>query len=251
MKHLKILLMSLVGGLMFTGCISPEEAAEVENVNIKKESELYGAWKYVYQGISGYLGDNTTPYYYVLGKDSSYFIEAGVSEDSSRAVFSVFPLNWDLSNGRKLLFSNNPKYFVYDVWSAESVYDRQPMIFHSSVKGIEGSYVYTVSNLDSIVEAVRQINANNEPIDLYFEVPDSLSLVIIQYGELNGKKRIHTVLESCYQDHAEAQNLKDLCDVNIFEKDDLLDLKGILSQVDTVSSTDIWDDILGVSVYRE
>ena len=249
MKHLKIILMSLVGGLMFTGCPLSEEATEVEHVDIKNESELYGAWKQMDLRLCG-LGPVCDHYTYSFGKDSSFFVDTDVAPDSSKASFMVLPISMHISDGNRLTVYPNALTFNRHIRSAE------PYVtpYSQSVKGIDSSYVYTVSNLDSIVEAIRLRDVGRVPSDgEYLQVPDSLSLVIIQYGELNGKKRIHTVLESCYQDHAEAQNLKDLCDVNIFEKDDNLDLKGILSQVDTVSSTEICEDIRdrGVNVYLE
>lgn len=241
MKRLKYLVGGVIAASVLVGCISSEEAGEVENVNIKSASELYGTWRISEPDLCG-LGGSCEHYAYVLRKDAAYYIDLDIAPDSSSAAFGVLPVKWSLSGNKAIHISPNIPYFIGRIFQG-----MEHTSYRSQVKGVDSASVYTVSNIDSIVEAVNLSEDGSSTLEEeYSQVPDSLNFVIIQHNSRNDEEgeRIHTVLESCYKDHANAKNLKDLCDVTIYEKDDLLDVDGILSQVDTVSSTEIWEDLL-------
>lgn len=243
-KIIRLLLGSMAISLL-AGCLSTEDQ-NVENVSISNPSELYGTWIYKSQdAVTGYLGDNTTPYYFVLSDVRSYFIQGGASSDSSFGSFTLIPLQWSLSKGNVLTFSPNVSRFIHSLRSP------QPPVYRDQVKGIDSAQVYTVSNVDSIVTAFHildSLNLVNNPYES-IESVDSTSIVIIQHLKdsehlVRGYEQINTVKEYCYQAHEGATNMKDLCEVTVYEKDANLDLTGLLSKVDTLSSTVVWQDLM-------
>jgi hypothetical protein len=253
----KIIFGILIVSLGLVGCLTDDDYV-VGSVEIKNSSDLFGVWRWVPQGVTGYLGDNTPNHYLVLNDSASYFMVYGSSKDASqnggvnsRGSFTPNEIHWELRDSNILMCSPNG----FRLYNETSRY-RGLSYRTDQVRGFDSVKVKTYSDIDSLVLAINLLDSlTGEDYDEKWvhNSVDSMSYVIIQWKKDNateqrneqpGWAQIHVISEPCYRKYPDAENYKEKCLVSVYEKDNSLDIAGVLSQMDTISSTEEWEYLL-------
>jgi len=214
-KQWKLLIGTLLSLLMYS-CSVVDEEEQNDVVNIKDASELYGTWEYESSSIlSGYLGDNTTPYYYVLSKDTAYFIQRSYSY-----AFIPVMTQWELTDSITITMKpelNGINWLLVNYWLDID----NPIPTQAQIMNNDTTWVYTFSEVDSIVETHNLYSSEKAKITEY---------VIIDLSNTH----MSMVTDSCYKANNGVASIEDHCDVTNYIKNNNLDVKAILSNVDTV-----------------
>jgi len=215
-KQWKLLIGTLLSLLMYS-CSVVDEEEQNDVVNIKDASELYGTWEYERSSIlSGYLGDNTTPYYYVLSKEKAFYIQKPDAE-----IFIPVMTQWELTDS--ITITVKPELIAihwdwFEYWRINEPKSRPLM-------GIDSAWVYTFTNIDSIIDTHNLVSSEKAKTTAY---------VIIDLSNTH----LSMVTDSCYKANNGVAPIEDHCDVTNYIKNNSLDVEAILSNVDTVSSTE-------------
>lgn len=228
-NHLHALL--LLATLLFVSC-ETEETYQVQDVSYADKSELYGIWRWKDSGmrVTGY---DPLPIYYVLGDSASFYLEGGVVR-SGRASYRVGNIEWEFGNERSIgvnldwgsLFAN--AFHVYSVDKSECGFSYNDITYCA----------FTVSNVDSLNEAIMKFGVDRGAPLYTINAPSYV--VASDVVDKNKQRFLRTVTESCYQANADASTLENLCEVTEFQKVEMPELAQILANVDTLSSTEIW-----------
>lgn len=237
MKKMMLILIVMSIAFLLNACLTSSDR-EVKDVKISKASDIYGVWKWDNSGeLCGLGGSCELTHYYVFDEtEKSYQLRYSIDAEN-KVVFSILPMTWVLNDGKSIVISPN-----LSVIGSYLVRPEEPK-FGSFVDGFSAAYSYTISNLDSLKMGLIAVDSLGGHIPYIHGGPDSLSWVIIQSKSDDAQKYLHVVEDSCYKEYEGTTNLTGLCDVRIYEKVTDLDLAGILSVVDTVSSTDLLRDL--------
>jgi len=218
-KQWKLLIGTLLSLLMYS-CSVVDEEEQNNVVNIKDASELYGTWEFQQLGFP--LTDDGD-HFFVFQKNSAYFIQNTFGDgESSRSVYRINQIAWRIDDNNTISLLPDLRVLRY---SGEdySILKMPP----SSINGLDTTWVYTFSNLDSIID-----DYNRRWLD---EKILNKALTIIEFDGTS----MWLVTDSCYEANKGSLDIRDHCDKMLYYKNSELDVKALLSHVDTVSSTEM------------
>lgn len=218
--------------LSLNACDS-EEIYEVGDVRYTDSSALFGVWEWTDKSINEYNIVHP-PVYYLLGRDTSYYVSGKVLS-TGEAWYDVGRVDWSLHDGNKVQFSRN--------W--QGLFDNALVIYsiNKTNKGFDYNggryYAFTLSDPDSVYLAL-QIFGVGYGGGLMYDMSKPDYAVLSDVTDGNNERNIRLALDSCYQAHQGAENLKDVCDVWDYRKVNMPLFDVLLQHVDTLSSTEIW-----------
>lgn len=232
MKPLIRYALFLIVLLSLNACDS-EEIYEVGDVRYTDSSALFGVWEWTDKSIN-MMGYEHAPIYYVLRRDSSYYVSGKVLS-TGKGWYYVGKVNWSLHDGNKVQFDRN--------W--QGLFDNALGVYsiNGSNKGVEFNgipyYAFTFSDPDSVYQAIQTYGVGYDGWIAYY-TGDLDYAVLSDVTDGNNERNIRLALDSCYQAHQGAASLKDVCDVWDYRKVSMPLFDVLLQHVDTLSSTEIW-----------
>jgi len=220
-KQWKLLIGTLLSLVMYSCSVVDEEQNDV--VNIKDASELYGTWEFQQLGFP--LTDDGD-HFFVFQKDSAYFIQNTFNDkEIGRSNYRINQIAWRIDDSNTISLLPDLRELVYISYD-----HRKLKMPPSSIMGIDSTWIYTFSNLDSIID-----EHNRRYLD---EIISNKALTIIEF---NGTS-MWLVTDSCYEANKGSLDIRDHCDKMLYYKNSELDVKALLSHVDTASSTEVCEN---------
>lgn len=211
----------------------PEDTYLVEEVHFNQESQLYGVWEWRDRSLS-MIGLTAPPFYYILNGDSSYY-SSGLILSNGMGLYYIGKINWTLHDGRFVSMSPdwrsmfNNAFYLYEFDKSGCGFDYNGVHYCA----------YTVSDPDSLQEALMRFGVDNGKLLLKTHYPD---YAITSAGRIGGGQRyLRMVSEHCYLSNMGARSLENACTVSEFKEVDMPVFQAMLSHVDTLSSTEIWE----------
>lgn len=174
------------------------------------------------------------PFYYILNGDSSYYSSSLILPNGVE-YYEIGEIDWSMRDGRYVSITPHwarlldNAFYLYPVDTTGCGFDYNGVHY----------YAFTVSDPDSLEVALMKFGVDNGKLLYNTHNPD---YAITSAGRIGGGQRyLRMVSQHCYQANMGARSLENACTVSEFKEVDMPVFQAMLSHVDTLSSTEIWE----------